>query len=576
MRLNNDGTLVLADTRDVLRISGGGAGGPSSLLSGLTAAWELGEASGSRADSTANALTLTDSNGVTQSSGVGGVGNAAQFVAASSQSLTHVSSALLQTPGACEFHVWFYLDSHTSIRAIFSKDDLGGNRDYWIEVGTDGIPYFYFWTSAGANSVTASVAVSNGAWHAVDAYYDPEAGQIGIAVDNGAFVKQDLTGTPVNSTAVFRVGHRDTLYFDGRIAWLRFWNGRNLTPAERTALYNAGAGTAYPFAGTASSSFALTAPQAYQVSQRSGTTGGIVIHGVIADAVNHDIEARFNGGAWSTIVTGAHGNFNATLGSQAQGQGTLDVRAKDKIALTQSIAYVGIGEVFVIAGQSNAVGQGTNLQVYSHATLKAGLFGNDYLWHELYDPSDDPTNQVDTISQDSTYHGSAWLPLATSALAALGIPVAFVPCALDGSSVTAWQPGGDHQNRATLYGSMVVRALRVGGVRCVLWWQGEIDALNAMPRATYLTNLTALADAVFADIGCKVIPCKFQNTTIDPTNQTAIINAIGDGWAAGNHILTGPDLSDLVADDGLHLQTDLKIGTAATRWWNAIKAAFGW
>lgn len=319
----------------------------------------------------------------------------------------------------------------------------------------------------------------------------------------------------------------------------------------------------------------VTAPTAYQVIQRSGTTADIAITGSLL-FVTDDIEARFNGGAWATIASSARGVFSGTLTAQAQGQGTLEVRMKNTPSKQVSIANVGIGDVFVIAGQSNASGRGTNSQAYSHATLKAAMFGNNYLWKELVDPTDSKTGQIDTVSSDGTTPtGSIWPLVATSHLENQGVPCAFVPCAMGGTSITAWQPGADHVNRATLYGSMNYRA-SLTGCKAVLWWQGEQDAFASMDTATYQTNLTALGAAVDTDRGVKVLPAKIQQgNDYNGTQQGNINTAIGNVWNTTG-IGTGPDLSDLLTTAGDHFFSDADLATIAGRWWNAIKAQFGW
>lgn len=318
----------------------------------------------------------------------------------------------------------------------------------------------------------------------------------------------------------------------------------------------------------------LTSPVAFTVIQRTGSTGNIPIAGTIAGGTA-TLEARFNGSAWTTVAIAVSGGFSTTLSNQHNGQGLLEVKISGSAEIADSVADVGIGDLFIIAGQSNASGRGSNNQSYSHATVKATRFGNNYLWSNLDDPSDSDSGQIDTVSSDSIAAGSLWPLLATSFMTDLSIPVAFVPCAKGGTSITAWQPGVDHQNRATLYGSMVYRALQVGGCKAVLWWQGETDALAGMSQATYNGHLDSLANAVAADLGVKLVPCKLQNCTgISAPAQAAINAAIGEAWTDNVNVVQGPDLSGITTDDEYHLQTNQKLQDAADLWWSAIEAGF--
>lgn len=236
-------------------------------------------------------------------------------------------------------------------------------------------------------------------------------------------------------------------------------------------------------------------------------------------------------------------------------------------------------DTFIIAGQSNGSGRGTNSQVWSPGLGFPALnFANDYTLKALADPYDSPSGQIDTVSSDTSpaAAGSVWPLVANSFLANVRKRVLFVPCAKGGVSITSWLPGANHQNRATLYGSMVYRALRAGGnLKCVMWWQGETDAINGMTQATYNGYLDTIANAVQADLGIPLMACKLQNSSgIADANEAAINAAIAEAWADNANVLQGPDLSDLGSDDAYHLQSDAKLLTAAGRWWTAIAAAF--
>ncbi len=321
-------------------------------------------------------------------------------------------------------------------------------------------------------------------------------------------------------------------------------------------------------------SLVLTSPAPYQVFQRRGGAADIPIRGT--SSTSGTIEARFNGGAWQVIGhKGAGGAFSGVLANKPQGQGALEVRIAEAPDVTVAIPYVGIGDVFVIAGQSNANGYGDNLQTANHAWLKAGLFGNDYLWHELADPIDNSSGQVDLVSSDPETGGSVWPLVATYYLNSLNLPVAFVPAAKSGRPIAEWMSGRDHADRATLYGSMVYRA-RLTGAKAVLWWQGETDALNGMAQADYGTQFRQLAAAIGRDLGIPIMPCLIQNSMgIADDNEAAIRRAVVEAASAANNVILGPDLSDLATDDQYHLRSDANLQAAADRWWQALQGLAG-
>lgn len=245
------------------------------------------------------------------------------------------------------------------------------------------------------------------------------------------------------------------------------------------------------------------------------------------------------------------------------------------VVQTKTVSLVSIGDVFVIAGQSNAMGPGTNPQTYSHPTLTAARFGNNYQWGALTDPVDINTGQVDTVSSDSGAAGSAWLRMAHHLMNTTNVPIALVPCPLSGTSITQWQPGGNHFDRTTLYGSMAYRVQQTGA-RCVLWWQGEADAAANMAQATYNAYLDTIADTLAADIpGAQFMPCLLHTMqSVSATATNRIRAAVTEAWGDNPNMVQGADLSALTSDDDNHLKSDENLDAAGALWAAAIEQAF--
>ena len=298
----------------------------------------------------------------------------------------------------------------------------------------------------------------------------------------------------------------------------------------------------------------------------------------------HNIQARFNQGAWVTIATSATGTFSGTLSNQFQGQGYAQVRWTDAPNNLATMVNVGIGEVFVIAGQSNGSGRGTTLETTDDNSPipMVSLFSNTYQWQLCTDPTDYEVNQVDIVSQDpsGSPKGSCWPFMGSIAAKYLGVPIAFIPCAMSGSQIASWVPSGGNTNRASLFGSMAWRtAYQVGGARAVLMWDGETDAQLGVSQSSWFSSFTNVSANVSSVIGCKVMPCKLQacTNTSAAAGEPAINAAIVQAWGGDPNCLTGPNLNviDTTPDD-LHLITQAKVEQAATLWWNAIKTAFSW
>jgi hypothetical protein len=239
---------------------------------------------------------------------------------------------------------------------------------------------------------------------------------------------------------------------------------------------------------------------------------------------------------------------------------------------------------FIIDGQSNAVGPGPHLQPFDSILGYKPylgpdlLFGNDYVFKQLGDPTDINTNQVDTVSSDNA-SGSCWPNMATNLDAHVQRTFGFVPCAASGTTSAQHLPGANHQDRSTLFGSMEFRTLQVisdgWDVKCRLYWQWEQDALLGISTNIWASNVCYSADQYFIDTGVvTMLPIPqtsnpSSSTPIDATTN-AMYQACARGLIGTHHIIAGPDLSDILTDDSYHLGSDSKLVLAGDRWAEAI------
>jgi hypothetical protein len=222
----------------------------STLHDNLVAFYKMDEPAGMRLDSYGS-NHLTDNNTVTQA--VGKVGAAAQFTAANSEYLSAADSAALSTGDVdFTFCVWVYADSFGSTRIILAKSNGATSGEFFLGYNS-AANRFRFAIENGATFVTVDANVlgapSTATWYFIVAWYDTTANTVNIQVNNGT-ANSAATGAtvPADTAVAFTVGSTSVpdLYWDGRVDGLGFWK-RVLTAAERTELYNGGAGKPYPF-----------------------------------------------------------------------------------------------------------------------------------------------------------------------------------------------------------------------------------------------------------------------------------------------------------------------------------------
>ena len=328
--------------------------------------------------------------------------------------------------------------------------------------------------------------------------------------------------------------------------------------------YSAGSGAAI-YGGRSAwvGSVAITSPVAYQMLQRSTTTGDIAITGTYSGLVSGGIQARFNGGAWTTIAaTPSGGTFSGTLAAQAVGQGSLEVRFSDSFATTASKAFVGIGDVYIVIGDSNHSGRATTstVQASSSNGLVATEFGRDGIWLP-HQESTTSTGSWDAPNGQGSYFGALSALIMNNA----SVPVAFTPAAQGSTSLEGWSDTTHGANQYWLYGMGLQRALDAGSSRkailCLLGTNG--DALDAAGSELAYNNIV---NAYKAALGVPTV--LFKAVGASDIN----INARANVLASNPDALAGPDFSGAWA--GTHYLTSAEINVAAGRAWAALQPLF--
>ncbi len=328
----------------------------------------------------------------------------------------------------------------------------------------------------------------------------------------------------------------------------------------------------------AADSISIQSPVQWQMFNMSDGAADIAIRGQYSGQPAA-IEASWNGHDWFTIdAAPTDGVFSGLLPAQPHGQGALSVRFADAPSVAGTVANVGIGWVFIIAGQSNADGAGENLQTYEHPALKPTVFRESSFgaWRVANDPVG-----------SSGSRGTCWPLLATHIMAQTGVPVGFIETAKGGVGLASprdWPKlNPTIENRYALMLDTVARS-NVNGASFVLWHQGETDAFNGDPamRALYRDELIQLALDMRSDLpGAPLLAAAQigQRNLEVPAGLDRVRAAQADAWADEN-ILPGPVLYDidlgpdpLINPNGdyVHFKSDAHLQMLADRWWMALR-----
>ncbi len=268
-------------------------------------------------------------------------------------------------------------------------------------------------------------------------------------------------------------------------------------------------------------SLTLKSPSAQSVLQRQSVSAGRVevigeVHGMDPAYVSPVVEIRVDGRDWRRLTLSAVERtrvdtiFTGAL-DLPPGMHTLEVRAlrdSQPVASAPSVKF-GIGEVFVVTGQSNSANHGAvKTKAESDQVFTLTPKGT---WQPCADPQ-----------PGASGGGGSLLPaLGDELQKRLGVPIGFIPCGIGATSVREWLPSGvPFPNPPTImsrvkkttdgqweadgkaYAMLVARLRAVPSFRAVLWHQGESDAnqkdstrtLSGKLYAEYLTKLITSAN----------------------------------------------------------------------------------
>jgi len=250
-----------------------------------------------------------------------------------------------------------------------------------------------------------------------------------------------------------------------------------------------------PLFGAYGAELSLTSPLDYQVVQRNSPGKGLLrITGDLSEEVTGadvTIEAKVVGekseSGWLRAGGSISGKkLSGAVEAPSGGWWGLEVRVSqggNEVA-RGSVAHVGIGEVFVVAGQSNSANHGEEKQTTT--TRRVAAFDSK-TWRIADDPQ-----------PGASGGGGSFVPaFADAVVAKENVPVGIISCGIGATSVREWLPkgamfpnpptlesrveqvpNGQWASKGAAYEAFIARMKSVGpqGFRAVLWHQGESDA----------------------------------------------------------------------------------------------------
>lgn len=304
----------------------------------------------------------------------------------------------------------------------------------------------------------------------------------------------------------------------------------------------------------------LDTPRELEVFQRGKSDLGVVrVAGrsrVSADQVRWRLTGRDRhgkelDGRWKEAPVGPDGAFAASDQVPAGGWYALDLRVLkggEEVSASK-VAQVGVGEVFVGAGQSNSTscgGLGTKHPLdgrHKPLTGKVSAF-DGHSWRIADDPQPG--------AHDGHTAGSFWPAFGDAMVARFGVPIGVAVTGHGGTSIKAWRTDGT-LFKWTLARVEALESERQGGkrshpgFRALLWHQGESDA-KVMDGPTYAAGLGKIIADMRRQAGWE-FPWFVAQATYHPGQPPYAGVRAGQKslWESGV-ALEGPDTDSMVGE----------------------------
>jgi hypothetical protein len=241
----------------------------------------------------------------------------------------------------------------------------------------------------------------------------------------------------------------------------------------------------------------LTSPLDYQVFQRQDTHAGFIAVRGHATPKADNARVRITGqsidgplpGKWTKLpLDHLSGDFNSNLPTASGGFYAVEVKIRRGHHTLSDITvpHIGVGEVFVISGQSNSTNYGEVPQT-TQTGMVTTFDGNS--WRIANDPQPG--------TQDNSKKGSFIPSFGDALYRKYHVPIGVASVGHGSTSVRQWLPAGEpvevmptmtryvitNSNGAlvsdgTLFNGMMHRIRQFGphGFRAILWHQGESDS----------------------------------------------------------------------------------------------------
>ena len=218
---------------------------------------------------------------------------------------------------------------------------------------------------------------------------------------------------------------------------------------------------------------------------------------------------------WSETGMASNGKWQAEIKfCETGGPYDIEFKIEREISIVKNIL---IGDIWVLAGQSNMVGDGRwkDPEMESEFIRVLDMGGN---WknaasplHETWLSPDIVHNSSGKVSEPPENKTiGLGMSFARRLYKETGMPVGLVPAAKGATTMNQWSPSLKHHGGESLYGSMLNRINKYSQnkIRGILWYQGESDATEEL-APLYEVKLKEFVKELRKDLDNQELPFVF-------------------------------------------------------------------
>lgn len=289
----------------------------------------------------------------------------------------------------------------------------------------------------------------------------------------------------------------------------------------------------------------ILSPRPYRVYQR-GFAAKIAVSSekpltecdiILVDTVSGDTAAKI----CSVPMTGENGIYTADADLPAGGWYRLTVISDGETAAAEP---VGVGDVFVIAGQSHATNSNSRQFRVTEPEGRITVYDpKDGSWRTAHDRQ--PCYDLSDYNAD---FGSLWPVTFDALFGKTHVPVGMTNAAYGATALFQWMPG----HETGLFENLVTCCRAAENFRAILWQQGESDVMWHTETDDYVSGMLKLRDALDKRLGFRTEWIVAKSTIHpsaynDPEHEKKIRDADDILWHTDGFV-PGPDTDTLTGD----------------------------